>query len=164
MQPGIDANNNLQNAEFFNTNFDTYQDLQGLPDGIYRLSVQGFYRAGLEGPALEAKQNGTEESVMNAELYVTTNGKTTTTKMQSIFTGAPTSRLGVDGEINLGSWWVPNTMSSAAVYFAKGYYKENSIEVEVRNGQLRIGLRKTTTIRRDWVMIDNWKLEYLGKE
>jgi len=34
----------------------------------------------------------------------------------------------------------------------------------VTNGQLRIGLRKNTTIRRDWVMIDNWKLEYLGKE
>ena len=161
VQPGIDANNDLQNAEFFNTNFDTYQDLQGLPDGIYRLSLQGFYRAGLEGPAYEAKQSGNE--TLNAELYVTTNSKTTTTKMQSIFTGAPTSKLGVDGEINLGQWWVPNTMSAAAVYFAKDYYKDNSIEVQVTNGQLRIGLRKSTTIRRDWVMIDNWKLEYLGK-
>jgi len=161
VQPGIDANNNLQNAEFFNTNFDTYQDLQGLPDGTYRLSLQGFYRAGLEGPAYEAKQSGNE--TLNAELYVTTNSKTTTTKMQSIFTGAPTSKLGVDGEINLGQWWVPNTMSAAAVYFSKDYYIENSIEVQVTNGQLRIGLRKSTTIRRDWVMIDNWKLEYLGK-
>ena len=162
VQPGIDANNNLQNAEFFNTNFDTYQDLQGLPDGTYRLSLQGFYRAGLEDPAYEAKQGSNE--TLNAELYVKTNSKTTTTKMQSIFTGAPTSKLGVDGEINLGQWWVPNTMSAAAVYFAKDYYKENAIEVQVTNGQLRIGLRKNTTIRRDWVMIDNWKLEYLGKE
>lgn len=161
VQPGIDANNNLQNAEFFNTNFDTYQDLQGLPDGTYRLSLQGYYRAGLEGPAYEAKQSGSEP--LNAELYVITDSKTTTTKMQSIFTGAPTSKLGVDGEINLGQWWVPNTMSAAAVYFAKDYYKDNSIEVQVTNGQLRIGLRKSTTIRRDWVMIDNWKLEYLGK-
>ena len=161
VQPGIDTNSNLQNAEFFNTNFDTYQDLQGLPDGTYRLSLQGFYRAGLEGPAYEAKQSGNEP--LNAELYVTTNSKTMTTKVQSIFTGAPTSKLGVDGEINLGSWWVPNTMSAAAVYFAKDYYKDNSIEVQVTNGLLRIGLRKTTTIRRDWVMIDNWKLEYLGK-
>ena len=162
VQPTIDVNANLQNAEFFNTNFDTYQDLQGLPEGTYRLSLQGYYRAGLEGPAYEAKQSGNEP--LNAELYVTTNGTTTTTKMQSIFTGAPTSELGVDGEINLGSWWVPNTMSSAAVYFAKDYYKGNNIEVQVTNGQLRIGLRKTTTLRRDWVMIDNWKLEYLGKE
>lgn len=161
VQPGIDANNNLQNAEFFNTDFDTWQDLQGLPDGTYRLSLQGFYRAGLEGPAYEAKQSGSE--TLNAELYVTTDSKTTITKMQSIFTGAPTSKLGVDGEINLGQWWVPNTMSAAAVYFAKDYYKDNSIEVQVTNGQLRIGLRKSTTIRRDWVMIDNWKLEYLGK-
>lgn len=162
--PGIDAANNLQNAEFFNTNFDCYQDLVGLPDGYYRLSVQGFYRAGLEGPALEAKNSGNEDSYMHAELYVTTNSRTTTQKMQSIFTGAPTMALGVSGEINLGSWWVPNNMSSAAAYFATGYYTSNSIEVQVTNGKLRIGMRKSTTIRRDWVMIDNWKLEYMGKD
>lgn len=163
--PGIDAANNLQNAEFFNKEtINCYQDLVGLPDGIYRLSVQGFYRAGLEGPAYEARQNGTEESLMHAELYVTTDGNTTKTKMQSIFTGAPVTKLGVSGEINLGSWWVPNTMSSAAAYFAAGYYKQNSVEVQVTSGKLRIGLRKNAAIRRDWVMFDNWKLEYLGKE
>lgn len=162
VQPGIDANNNLQNAEFFNTNFDTYQDLINLPEGNYRVSLQGFYRAGLEGPALEAKQSGNEP--LNAELYVTTNSKTTTSKIQSIFTGAPTEKQNADGEINLGQWWVPNTMAAAAIYFEKGYYQENSIEVAVTTGKLRIGIRKTTTIRRDWMMFDNWKLEYLGKE
>lgn len=162
--PSIDAAGNLQNAEFFNKEtINCYQDLVGLPNGNYRLSVQGFYRTGLEGPAYEAKVGGNEESVMYAELYVTTNGKTTTTKMQSIFTGAPTAALGVSGEINLGSWWVPNTMSSAAAYFAANYYNGNSIEVQVTNGKLRIGLQKETAVRRDWLMIDNWKLEYLGK-
>ena len=162
--PGIDVNANLQNAEFFNTNFDCYQDLVGLPDGTYRLSLQGYYRAGLEGPAYEAKIGGNEDSVMNAILYVTTDGRTSTTKLQSVFTGASTTSLGVSGEIQLGDWWVPNNMSSAAAYFAAGYYLDNSIEVQVTSGKLRIGLKKETTIRRDWVMIDNWKLEYLGKE
>ena len=163
--PSIDATNNLQNAEFFNKEtINAYQDLVGLPDGTYRLSVQGFYRAGLEGPAYEAKVGGSEESVMHAQLYVATDGKTTTTKMQSVFTGAPTTALGVNGEIKLGDWYVPNTMSSAAAYFAAGYYQQNSIEVQVTNGKLRIGMKKTTSIRRDWLMIDNWKLEYLGKE
>ena len=161
VQPGIDANNNLQNAEFFNTNFDTYQDLINLPEGNYRVSLQGYYRAGLEGPALEAKQSGNEP--LNAELYVTTNGKTSTSKIQSIFTGAPTENQNANGEINLGQWWVPNTMAAAAVYFDRGYYLGNSIEVNVTTGKLRIGIQKNTTIRRDWVMFDNWKLEYLGK-
>ena len=162
--PGIDAANNLQNAEFFNKEtINCYQDLVGLPDGCYRLSVQGFYRAGLEGPAYESKMGGNEESVMHAQLYVTTNGRTTTTKMQSIFTGAPTTALGISGEIKLGEWYIPNTMSSAAAYFAAGYYLQNCIEVEVTNGNLRIGLQKSEHIRRDWLMIDNWKLEYLGK-
>ena len=164
VQPGIDANNNLQNAEFFNTNFDTYQDLINLPDGRYRLSLQGYYRAGLEGPALEARQNGTEDNVMYAQLYATTGGKTTTARLQSIFADAPTDALGVSGEIHMGEWWIPNNMSSAAVYFAAGYYSGNSLDVQVANGKLRIGLRKSTTLRRDWVMLDNWKLEYLGRE
>lgn len=161
--PTIDKLNNLQNAEFFNTNFDCYQNLENLPEGTYEVRLQGFYRAGLEGPALEAKTNGTESSVMNAVLYATTNGKTTTTKLQSIFTGAPTTALGVDGEIHNGSWYVPNTMSASAAYFAAGYYKDNSLRLTVSNGQLCIGLRKSTTIRRDWVMLDNWQLIYLGK-
>jgi hypothetical protein len=163
VQPGINAAANLQNAEFFNTNFDTWQDLINLPAGKYRLSIQGFYRAGLEGNALSAKQNGTESGLMNAELYVTSGGKTSATKIQSIFSGAPTSSLGVDGEINMGEWWIPNNMSSASFYFSQGYYLDNSVDVVVTNSSLRIGIRKNTTIRRDWVMIDNWKLEYLGK-
>ena len=161
--PTIDKLNDLQNAEFFNTNFDCFQDLQNLPEGTYELRLQGFYRAGLEGPALDAKNSGNESSVMNAVLYATTDGKTTTTKMQSIFTGAPTTPLGVDGEIALGSWYVPNTMSAAKAYFSQGYYTGNSLRVNVTNGQLRIGLRKSTTIRRDWVMLDNWQLIYYGK-
>ena len=162
--PTIDVANNLQNAEFFNTNFNCYQDLVGLPNGYYRVSVQAFYRAGLEGPALEAKQSGNEDSYLNAYLYVVADNKTITSKVQSIFTGAPTTSLGVSGEINNGGWWVPNTMASAAAYFAAGYFKENSIEIQVTNGTLRIGMRKSTTIRRDWVMLDNWKIEYLGEK
>ena len=162
--PTLDVANNLQNAEFFNTNFNCYQDLVGLPNGYYRVSVQAFYRAGLEGPALEAKQSGNEDNYLNAYLYVVADNKTITSKVQSIFTGAPTTSLGVSGEINNGGWWVPNTMPSAAAYFAAGYFKENSVEIQVTNGTLRIGMRKSTTIRRDWVMLDNWKIEYLGEE
>ena len=33
-------------AENWNTNFDVYQDLAGLPNGYYELSAQAFYRAG----------------------------------------------------------------------------------------------------------------------
>lgn len=162
VQPGIDANNNMQNAEFFNTNFDTYQDIINLPEGTYRVSLQGFYRAGLEAESYNYKLSGSEP--LNAELYVTASGKTSTTKIQSVFTGASTQALGVDGEIHSGDWWVPNNISASAAYFAAGYYNGNSVEVKVTSGKLRIGLRKSTTIRRDWVMLDNWKLEYLGKD
>src|SRR5574344_1841626 len=34
------------NAEFWNTRFDTYQTIEGLENGLYEVSVQGFYRPG----------------------------------------------------------------------------------------------------------------------
>jgi len=36
--------------------------------------------------------------------------------------------------------------------------------VTVSDSKLRIGIQKSEYIRRDWLMIDSWKLEYLGKE
>ncbi len=161
--PGMNTNDKLQNAEFFNTNFDYYQNLTNLPEGYYQISVQGYYRAGLPAEALTHKNEG-ETNYMNAELYGTTDGKTNASKLQSIFAGAPTEKQNANGEINLGSWWVPDGMAAAATYFSNGYYNDNHVTVYVNNGKLRIGMRKTTTIRRDWVMFDNWTLTYYGSD
>ena len=53
---------------------------------------------------------------------------------------------------------------AAGAYFAAGRYEGNQVLVHVTDGQLRIGIRKNTTIRRDWVMFDNWSLTYYGTE
>ena len=129
------------------------------------MNLQGFYRAGLEGPAYEAKNSGNEEEYMIARLYATSEAKDSTiTKVQSVFNNARTEKLGVDGELQLGNWWIPNNMSAAAAYFAAGYYQENSVMIHVTNGTMRIGIRKDTAVRRDWLMFDNWSLTYYGKE
>lgn len=159
------VNTNLQNAEMFNKTFNYYQILRGLPEGYYKVNLQGFYRAGLEGPAYEAKNSGNEEKYMIARLYATSEAKDSTiTKVQSVFNNARTEKLGVDGELQLGNWWIPNNMSAVAAYFAAGYYQENSVMIHVTNGTMRIGIRKDTAVRRDWLMFDNWSLTYYGKE
>ncbi|MBR2380545.1 MAG: hypothetical protein IKA86_06100 [Paraprevotella sp.] len=161
--PGFNALNDYQNAELFNTNYTCYQQLTNLPDGYYEVRLQGFYRAGLPAEALTHKQGG-ENAYMHSELYATTGGVVTSTKLQSIFTGAPTQALGIEAEINLGNWWVPDGMVAAKAYFDAGYYRDNSVVVHVTNGKLIIGLTKSTTIYRDWTMFDNWQLLYYGKE
>lgn len=161
--PGFNAGANAQNAEFFYTNFDYYQDLKNLPEGYYMVSLQGFYRAGLPGEALTHKQGG-EDGFMHAELYATTGGVTSTTKLRSIFDGALDAPLGADGEILNGTYYTPDGMTAAAAYFAAGRYEGNQVLVHVTDGKLRIGIRKNTTIYRDWVMFDNWTLTYYGTE
>lgn len=161
--PGTNVHDDVQNAEFFNTNFDYYQDIRNLPAGYYKLNVQGYYRAGLPAEALTHKQEG-EEAYMYAEIYAVTNGQEVTRKLQSIFNDAADEPLGTTGEIQAGDYYIPDGMVAAKAYFAAGKYKDNSIVLQVTDGTLRIGIRKNTTLRRDWVMFDNWSLTYYGTE
>ena len=72
--------------------------------------------------------------------------------------------MGTEGEIRNGDYYTPDGMTAAGAYFAAGRYEGNQVLVHVTDGQLRIGIRKNTTIRRDWVMFDNWSLTYYGTE
>ena len=40
------AHQTYGNAEFYHTNFDMYQIIYGLPDGTYKVSVDGFFLSG----------------------------------------------------------------------------------------------------------------------
>lgn len=57
------ANNSC--AEKYNTTFDVYQEKTGLPNGKYRVSCQGFYRAG--------GGNSKDKDTKNAVLYANDN-------------------------------------------------------------------------------------------
>lgn len=161
--PSFNAARDLQIAEFFNLNYDYYQDLVNLPEGYYKVNIQGFYRAGLPAEAMTHKQEG-EENFMYAEIYATTSEGTVSDNLQSIFNGATGEALGTTGEILNGSYYTPDDMVSAAAYFAAGRYADNPVMVHVTDGKLRIGIRKGTTLRRDWTIFDNWSLTYYGKE
>ena len=55
-------------------------------------------------------------------------------------------------------------MVSAAAAFSAGQYL-NTLEVTVTDKTLRIGIKKETNndSTTDWVIMDNWKLWYLGE-
>ena len=125
-------------AEKWNTTFDVYQDLVGLPDGYYRLSVQGFYRDG---------NSATENRERHAILYA---GETTIPLMSILDDEDVTD--------------IPNSMDAASDLFAAGHYTGNSVMVEVTGGALRIGIRKEVLIGSDWTIFDNFELYYLGTE
>lgn len=142
-------------AEFFDKTFDLSQTLTGLPNGLYKVSCQGYYRPGSNSEV----PNHAEE--MNVLLYAGEQSAT----LQSIMTdagkdGQPTDASGsyteaatIDGQL------VPNSMAGAAKAFAAGLYLGNEVEVSVVDGTLTFGLKKTTGISNDWTIFDNFKLE-----
>lgn len=137
--PGADGRHYVSCAEKFNTNFDVYQEKTGLPNGRYRLSCQGFYRAG----GGKSKDKDTK----NAVLYANDNE----TPLMNI--------LEEEGKYSVK----PDNMVQAQESFSAGLYKNNSVEVTVVNGTLRFGIKKSKQITNDWTIFDTFRLEYLGE-
>ena len=171
-------------AEIYNTNYDYYQEIFGIPAGFYRLSLQGFYRAGFAEDDL-TNYNSDPEGTANARLYVKFGKHDDEEAGSNAASAAPVAvkEVGLvhmfsettdgleDGTDQLEivpGVYVPNTMYAASLYFQDGMYKDNVIEFEVKSpdtgkfAAITIGLKKTVQIAGDWTIFTDWKLDYLG--
>lgn len=145
-------------AEVWNTNFDVYQILDNIPNGRYRLSVQGFYRwnnvwgNNTNWYAVVGHNNGTEQ--LYAELYANDDF----TPLQSIASELEQMQLlGLPG----GDSNLPYSMTEASYAFSAGLYDANAVEVDVKDHELTIGLRKLLQDGCDWTIWDNFELTLL---
>lgn len=158
-------------AERFNMNYDTWQQIDGLPLGVYQLSVQGFYRPNGTDGSWTAYQNGTDQ---NALLYAanvkenTAENDTLTSPITNIFYGIEPNNNSVtaaktatykNGE---DTYYLPDNMVAAVDYFNAGYYKDNKVLFPVTQGSAKIGVLKTVKINNDWSIFDNFALTYYG--
>lgn len=131
------ANNSC--AERYNMNFDVYQVKTALPNGKYRVSCQGFYRAG----GGDSKDKDTKNAILYANAEET--------PLMNI--------LEEEGNYSVK----PNNMAQAQESFSAGLYKNNFVEVTVVDGTLRFGIKKSKQIAADWTIFDTFRLEYLGE-
>ncbi|MCQ2258041.1 MAG: hypothetical protein MJZ41_08630 [Bacteroidaceae bacterium] len=144
------------NAEMWGGNsqlFDSYQTLTGLPNGIYKLSAQGFYRynnttENTNDVAAAAHAAGTEK--INSFLYA--NDAQT-----------PLMSIADEEAVAANGGKMPFSQLEAKNAFELGLYN-NEVEVEVTDGTLRIGVKKTLHEGTDWTIWDNMKLTYLGEK
>ena len=151
--PKIDGANDNFNGEKFSCNFDVNQTLTGIPNGVYVLSCQGFYRDG--GYADAASLRSGRNEALNAMLYA----NEVTAPLPSIFTGA--GRNGTVG-VNTTFGYIPNSQEEASSYLNAGLYAGTSVTVTVTDGTLTIGVKKTTTVTNDWTVFDRFRLTYQG--
>lgn len=129
-------------AEHFSRVFDTYQVLNAMPTGAYRLEAQGFYRYGLPDTAIPAHNDGTERLL--ASLYI----NDIETSFMSLY------------DEDYSSY--PNNMYQASTAFnTDDKYKNNSVEVVMTEpGTLRCGVKKLQMVDGDWTIFDNFRLLY----
>ncbi|MDO5447275.1 MAG: CotH kinase family protein, partial [Prevotellaceae bacterium] len=154
--------NPKNNAEHYQKDFDTYQDLRNLPSGKYRLSLKGYYRAGdSNSDYSHFMYDG--DKYRYAKLYASSSISIYSTPLVYSYSGASSRNYG-GGVVQVNGKYVPNNMEAAYYWFEAGYY-DNSVELNVGNdGYLRIGISKNTTLSGDWTCIDSWKLEYWGEQ
>ena len=141
-------------AEVWNACFDIHQRLTNIPNGRYRLSVQGYYRwndnwDNTNQTALRVHKEGTEP--LYAELYANDQS----VSLQSIASELDQLlMLGLSG----GDAQLPYNMTEASRAFTAGLYQSNEVEVEVGNHELVIGVRKLRQDGCDWTIWDNFEL------
>ncbi len=146
--------------EFWQGTWDIYQTIPTLAAGRYRISVQGYFREGaLDEAAMRAHDEGTE----NLTCFLYANDSEI--PMVSTFAYYLDEDVGGCKGIRLG-WsmrYYPNSMESGAVFFQRGYYDDNQVEVQLQDEQpLTFGLRNDQWTVNNWVLFDNWRLEVYG--
>ena len=152
--PSINGDNTNMCAERFNTTFDVYQTIN-VPNGLYKVEVQGFYRNGTYADAAAKHVDGSEQLL--AAVYA----NTAETPLQSIFTEAGQVDAGVTTDGIDGKF--PNSMKDASAFFSAGLYNNVVENVVVVDGTLTVGVRKSEAVTNDWSIFDNFRITYYGE-
>lgn len=168
-------------CEFYNTNFDIFQIISGLPAGSYRVAVQGYYRDGGRDVAVAnyntVDEEGNNKFTANASLYANTVAAPMISMASDSILGIVP---GAHADGSTYAWYQPNAataeeadlvsypdgMNSAWYMMSElGKYADNKVDVVISEGEdLKFGIIKTNTISADWTIFDNFKLYYLGTE
>ncbi len=158
--------------------FDIYQEVAGVPDGLYEITFNGFYRYGdpadvwanREKPIQACLYMGDFEtpmpSILNDGFMGVENEET------GVMDKNP-STVGAWSPINMGddkTMFIPNDMTAATYSFytpkanGEGHYLASTYGL-VQGGKMRIGVKKTakTTDLKHWVLFSNFRLFYMGK-
>ena len=117
--------------------------------------MQGFQRPGTYTAAYNDWAAGTNR--VNATLYASDK----TQLLNHIAEGAQTKKLGGSEKLVGGSYYVPDNMEAASIYFAKGLY-ENMVTKQITTTSLTFGVRSTSMPSSYWCIFDNFRLQYFG--
>ena len=142
--------------EFYEMTFDFNQIIEGLPAGTYDLRAQAFNRPGSNADVFADYQAGNNNAA--AYLYAGSNE----VKVCHQAEGASATKLHSEDYTTSLQTYVPNTMASSAVHFAKGYYDNSLLFSLTAATDLQLGIRQSTSATAYWTIFDNFRLYYYG--
>lgn len=159
------AVNPKENAEHFNRNFNTYQTINNLPNGVYAIGVKSFYRAG-EAQESSDHYRRRDRALRNAKVYVRAGSATLTFPIVSPFSKSVTKAKGVGREISAKSgsatYYIPDDMIAAEYYMHSVNTYDNLIFAGVNTHSLTFGVKKDQSAGMDWCVFDDFTLTYYG--
>jgi len=151
--------------------FDVYQEVEGLPEGLYEISVQGFYRY----VRPETTPLGAYEIYKNQEIsYVKPGGSPVfvylnnmTTPFVNVYAEPKEEGFYSSGyQKTSDNTFFPNDMASAATAFGVGMYTQKAYGLVKKGEVMRIGVKGSTNApnNNSWVIFDNFKLTYRAQD
>ena len=151
--------------------FDVYQEVEDLPEGLYEISVQGFYRY----VRPETTPLGAYEVYKNQEIsYVKPGGSPVfvylnnmTTPFVNVYAEPKEEGFYSGGyQKTSDNTFFPNDMASAATAFGAGMYTQKAYGLVKKGEVMRIGVKGSTNAPNDnsWVIFDNFKLTYRAQD
>ena len=156
-----DVATNMCGEKWNTPSFDVAQTLTNLPNGYYKVSMQGFYRMGGDGSkndaTIAAENHAAGTETLNAIFYANNEEK----PLMSIIEGAQAEMFAYGQAFNTSYGYVPQNIGAAAATFTDGKY-EHSLWVVVTDGTLRVGVKKDAESVNDWTIFDNFRIVYYG--
>ena len=144
-------------CELWSSKGDVFQMIYDVPNGVYSLSCQGFFRNGTVSNAYY--QYKTSKNNITAMLYANEDK----TPLCDIMSAAQYAPLCKKEEVTVENVYIPNGMESSQAYFKLGLYP-NNVTTTVTDGKLRIGVRSDSWVPENWYIFTNFKLLYKGKK
>lgn len=134
-----------------------YTVVTGLPNGVYKLGVQGYYRDGSIQNFGTKHTDGTE---VLRSYYFANDSKNL---FQSIIAGGADEKSDNRYYYEADGKWVPDGLQAASAIFFEGGYKNPEIIFMVKDGTAKIGVEKVGDSENgNWTVFDNFTLTYLG--
>lgn len=149
------------NAEFYQAVFNTHQKVTGLLEGVYTLGLQAFYRPGWGDGDGYTRYTSNDSQIYDVKMYANNTNQPIVTAYEGagekVGQGSET-KVTTDG----GDIYIPNDMNSAAGYFKAGRYNNSMVFEALTDSAVTIGLKNSKSVGGNWVIYDNWTLNYLG--